>query len=467
MKKIFYKILSMGDTPDNTDQEKLQHHFLVTMALLMSLGGIFWGSITVYFNIYVAAVSPFAYVILTFLNLIIFGIFKNFNFARFNQVFLSLILPFSLQWTLGGFVLSGAVMLWAMIALLGASTFQSLKLNFRWLLAYLFLTIISGLIDSKVKQYGIQISYEYTVYLFVVNIFSISAIVFGLYMFFMDKKNAMEAAIIRAEQERSEMSRKLAKYLSPQVYNDIFSGKKDVKLESYRKKLTIFFSDIKNFTQITDSIESESLTSLLNEYLNEMSQIAIRHGGTIDKYIGDAIMIFFGDPESRGDTEDAIACVRMAIEMKNAMEKLRKKWANQGISTPLHIRMGINTGFCTVGNFGSEERLDYTIIGGQVNLASRLESIAGEDTILISFETYSLVKDHIHCEKRRVYQVKGIARPVRTFEAMYIIDEKTKKQKEIAKSIPGMDVQINLNDINTESAVQELSLLVEQIKSLK
>ena len=92
-------------------------------------------------------------------------------------------------------------------------------------------------------------------------------------------------------------------------------GKKNVKIEAYRKKLTVFFSDIKGFTEITDRLEPEVLSSLLNSYLNEMSQIALKHGGTIDKFVGDAILIFFGDPETRGVKEDAKACALMALEI--------------------------------------------------------------------------------------------------------------------------------------------------------
>ena len=131
-----------------------------------------------------------------------------------------------------------------------------------------------------------------------------------------------------------------------------------------------------------------------------MSEIALKYGGTIDKFVGDAILIFFGDPETRGTKEDAISCVLMAMEMRERMKSLRLMWNDQGISQPLMIRIGINSGFCNVGNFGSEDRLDYTIIGGEVNLASRLESSAEAGQILISHETYSLIKKAIACEKR-------------------------------------------------------------------
>jgi len=120
------------------------------------------------------------------------------------------------------------------------------------------------------------------------------------------------------------LSTKLSKYLSPQVYSSIFVGQRNVEIASTRKKLTVFFSDIADFTATTDDLESEELTSLLNRYLTEMSKIALMHGATIDKYIGDAILVFFGDPETKGVKEDALACVDMAIAMQRRVASA--KW---------------------------------------------------------------------------------------------------------------------------------------------
>src|SRR6516225_6247423 len=163
-----------------------------------------------------------------------------------------------------------------------------------------------------------------------------------------------------AEKSRAmeQLSNQLAKYLSPQVYESIFTGKQEVKIASRRKELTVFFSDIAGFTETTDRLESEDLTRLLNHYLTEMSQIALSYGATIDKYVGDAIVIFFGDPETRGVNEDALACVEMAIAMRKRMRELQELWRASGIEKPLQCRIGINTGYCTVGNFGSEDRMD-------------------------------------------------------------------------------------------------------------
>jgi class 3 adenylate cyclase len=128
--------------------------------------------------------------------------------------------------------------------------------------------------------------------------------------------------------------------------------------------------------------------------------------------------MFFGDPTTLGVKEDALACVQMAIAMQQRVRELATEWKSSGVEVPLQCRIGIHTGYCTVGNFGSEDRMDYTMVGGTVNLASRLEHEAPPGSILISFETYAHVKDDIRCEERGRVQVKGIAQPVMTYEAI-------------------------------------------------
>ncbi len=223
-------------------------------------------------------------------------------------------------------------------------------------------------------------------------------------------------------EEKTEMlealSTKLAKYLSSQVYESIFEGRTEVRVASYRKKLTVFFSDIQGFTDLTDIMEAEEVSELLNAYLSEMSDIAEEHGGTVDKFIGDGVMIFFGDPETRGESEDALACVRMALAMREKVDELRDDWNTRADSANLHVRMGINTGYCTVGNFGSEDRMDYTIVGREVNAASRLESEARRGQILISNTTYELVKDEVTTEPVGEIVVKGLAHGIKTYEVI-------------------------------------------------
>jgi PAS domain S-box-containing protein len=274
-----------------------------------------------------------------------------------------------------------------------------------------------------------------------------------------------EEVNIKNEQLQA-LSNKLAKYLSRQVYTSIFEGKKDVKIESYRKKLTIFFSDIQGFTELTEKVESEVLTSVLNKYLNEMSKIALDHGGTIDKYIGDAIMIFFGDPETMGEKQDALACLKMAIAMKEKLIDLRREWDILGISTPLRVRMGINTGYCTVGNFGSEDRLDYTIVGGPVNAASRLESAAPIDEILISSDTYALVKEEVVCENFGEIEAKGIAYPIQTFLVKNLVSNIKREEEELIAQLKGFNLSINFHEMEYSDKLYARELLEKAINKL-
>ena len=263
------------------------------------------------------------------------------------------------------------------------------------------------------------------------------------------------------------LSNQLSKYLSPQVYASIFSGKQSVEIASKRKKLTVFFSDIADFTGITDSLESEELTNLLNHYLTEMSKIALDYGATIDKYVGDAIIAFFGDPETRGVKEDARACVNMAIAMQRRMRELRSEWLEMGLERPFEVRIGINTGFCTVGNFGSEDRMDYTIIGNQVNLAARLESLAEVGGILIAHETHSLVKDTVMAEEGDTLTVKGFAKPVRTYSVVGLYDDLAEQGRIISKEQEGLALKIDRDKLTKKGKAEAIKAIKDALSQLE
>jgi adenylate cyclase len=222
-------------------------------------------------------------------------------------------------------------------------------------------------------------------------------------------------ALKQSLQKLEDLSLKLARYLPQQVYQSIFEGRQDARIGCSRKKLTVFFSDIVGFVNETEGIEPEDFTFILNGYLNRMAQVVSKHGGTLDKFIGDAVLVFFGDPETNGVAEDAAACVWMALEMKEAIVKLNREWLAKGIRQGFEVRMGISTGFATVGNFGSDERMDYTIIGKQVNLANRLQAVAQPGEILIGEETWLLVRDMFRCIAKKPVQAKGFERPIQTY----------------------------------------------------
>jgi len=281
------------------------------------------------------------------------------------------------------------------------------------------------------------------------------------------KRQADAANELVSEQKRELelLSTKLSKYLSPQVYSSIFTGQRNVEIASSRKKLTVFFSDIADFTATTDDLESEELTGLLNHYLTEMAKIALKHGATIDKYVGDAIMAFFGDPETKGVKEDATACVNMAIEMQQRMRELQLEWRDAGSEKPFELRIGIHTGYCTVGNFGSEDRMDYTIVGNEVNLAARLQSHADLGSILMSHETYSLVKDIVLAEEQEPIHAKGFAKPVRNYKVLAQFDQLTDQRRVIRKEQDGLRLFLDLQKLDKASAVRALESVLSRLRS--
>ena len=278
------------------------------------------------------------------------------------------------------------------------------------------------------------------------------------------QKKIADEAKQEAQEKTAELevlSSKLSRYLSPQIYEQIFSGNQDANVTSQRKKLTVFFSDIVGFTDITEHLESEELTSLINFYLTEMSTIALKYGGTIDKYIGDAMMVFFGDPESKGERDDARSCVLMAIEMHEKLKQLQQNWRKRGFENPFEVRMGINSGYCNVGNFGSEQRLTYTIIGGEVNIAQRLEAAAPSDGILMSYESYAHAQDLVEVDELNSITMKGINREIKVFSV--IRDLKTKKIAKNESKISPIKSERNSLELRIERLEKLISEMISKL----
>lgn len=261
----------------------------------------------------------------------------------------------------------------------------------------------------------------------------------------------------------------LSKYLSPAL-RDKIGLNRDNRVRTTRKKLTIFFSDIVDFTEIAEDLEGSQLSEILNSYLTEMSDIALHYGGTIDKFIGDGIMIFFGDPNTEGVKEDAIKCVEMALEMRRRMEQLTRSWQKLGVSNPLKIRFGINTGFCAVGNFGTHNRLDYTLLGTEVNIAARLESAAEANQILISESTYQLVKDKVVCVDSGEKALKGINRKVQSHSVIETRQNLGPERTYFDITGEGYSVYLDMDRLEKERAAalaENLEQIVEHLRQKK
>jgi class 3 adenylate cyclase len=234
-----------------------------------------------------------------------------------------------------------------------------------------------------------------------------------------EHSTGLENELSRSNDRISSMIEMMRRYLSGQLFQRIIGGTAEVAAGSHqRRNLTIFFSDIVGFTELTDTVEPEILSQMLNSYLDEMAKICDKWGGTIDKFIGDAVMIYFGDDDQADPVDGARRCVCMALEMQSCLSALEERWRKVGSNHRLRIRVGINSGFCTVGNFGSSSRVDYTIVGGNVNVASRLEHQCSPGGILISGSTYALVRDIVEVRAIGSIRVKGVAHPIESFEVV-------------------------------------------------
>ncbi len=241
-------------------------------------------------------------------------------------------------------------------------------------------------------------------------------------------------------------SYKLSRYVTPTVWNALNQGK-DASLKADRKRITVFFSDIAGFSSLSEELEAEVLNELLNNYLTEMVKIATKHRGTIDKFMGDGLMVLFGDTQSGGMKADCMRCIAMALDMRRKMKELENKWYNQGIKKRLKIRMGINSGYCTVGTFGTSEYMDYTVLGTHVNLASRLESAAEPGEILVSHETWSLIKESIMCRDRGEIKAKGFSHPIKVYQVINLRKELGSNQSYFEEYIQGFSMHVDLEKV--------------------
>ena len=273
----------------------------------------------------------------------------------------------------------------------------------------------------------------------------------------LEQKMRDQSLIEEKSMQLESLAKRLAKYLSPQIYDSIFAQEEgEIHQGHVRKNLTIFFSDIVQFTDLSDMLEPERLATVINSYLSEMTSIALECGGTIDKFIGDAVLVFFGDPETQGEAEDALHCAEMALRMLERVSELQSYWRSKGVPKDLMVRVGIATGFCTVGNFGSDQRLDYTVLGSPVNLAARLQTMAEPGSILLDQNTAALLEGVAEIEVKGEVVPRGFARPVNYFELKQLASSK-RHELEHKISHVGRHVEVKVIDSSDiKAAIEEL-----------
>ena len=219
----------------------------------------------------------------------------------------------------------------------------------------------------------------------------------------------------KTEMSKRAMREAFRNYFSPQVLDSILRDHTKIKLGGEPKEMTILFADIRSFTTLTETLSAKELTDLLGEYFTEMTEEIRKTDGVVDKFIGDAIMAFWGAPVDQSDQADR--ALQSAIGMIKVLKTLNEKWATRGYPK-IDIGIGINTGVVTVGNMGSVQRFDYTVIGDDVNVASRLESLNKEflSNIILSGATHNRLLNQVPLEPLGEIIVKGKTLPVKIYK---------------------------------------------------
>ena len=233
------------------------------------------------------------------------------------------------------------------------------------------------------------------------------------FIFLPGSLGAVALRTIFAELEAARISRALNCYLSPQIREAILKHSAQIDLSTKRKELTVVFVDIEGFSTISESVEMEYLNEFLNDFFKMATEAVFRHGGTIDKFLGDGLLVFFGDPLPLED--HTLAAVSAAIDMQKGMEQLSHRWSNFGLKEfekGIKIRIGISTGIVVVGNVGTSGLMEYTVLGSTVNIANRLQAKARPGGILMTSRTWALVKDQMPAAKQETVTLKGIDRDI-------------------------------------------------------
>ena len=440
LKRYIAAIGAIGDKPSDNEDVKLKHFCLVHMGVLMSLGAAGWLCMCFYFGWYVQLMIAAGYILLTGANFTYFSLRKNFVIVRFNQLLISLLLPFLFQWTMGGFIASGATMLWALLALLGSLTFQDTRLSLRWLGVYLVLTVLSGFLDTFQSVHHVRISPELTTFFFTFNIFVVSATALGLSIYFLTKK---EETKIKLEEMTSLLKKLFGRYLSPEVTESLIENPSAIELagrRNKRKEVTILMTDLRGFTALSERLEPEQVVNMLNTYFEVMVEVALKHNGTIIEITGDSLLVIFGAPSEMPDrVERAIAC---AIEMQNSISKVNDM--NRSADLPeLEMGIGINETEVILGSVGSSKRSKYAVVGSGVNMTSRIESYSVGGQILVSESVKKKLGDMLRIDNQYEIIPKGAERPLQIYDVGGIagpynlaLERKTPSLAILLRSIP-------------------------------
>jgi guanylate cyclase len=392
--KTFSLIARIGADPNDSDDVRLQKALLATGAIMFILAGALWGMMYIAFGEPLAGSIPLSYAAISLLSVLLFGLTHRYRFFRFSQLTLILLLPFLLMLSLGGFVNSSAVILWSLICPLGALLFDEPRHAPRWLLAYLGLLVLSGVLQPYVSARDRSLSPTLVTIFFVMNIAGVSTIAIALLAYFVDQKDLF-LGLLRVEQDKSE---NLLLNILPKEIAAILKNENRTIADHF-DGASIMFADMVNFTPLSASMPPAQMVDLLNEIFTYFDSLVEKYGVEKIRTIGDSYMVASGVPRPRPDHAQRL--VRMALEMRDYVSQ-HTFCGNHEVN----FRIGINSGPVVAGVIGRKKFI-YDLWGDAVNTASRMESHGAAGKVQITLETYALIKDEFVCEPRGMVNVKG------------------------------------------------------------
>ncbi|TMF28625.1 MAG: adenylate/guanylate cyclase domain-containing protein [Chloroflexi bacterium] len=397
MDRLLGLAATIGANPSDSEEMRLRKALLVLLALLISLLAVGWGLIYIIFGEPLGGAIPLSYTVLSLASVVLFTLTRRYDWFRFAQLGLMLVLPFVLMVVLGGFVLSSVVAAWAFVAPLGALAFASPREALRWFGAYLILVVLTGTLGGAVRTAN-NLPTGLVDAMFILNIVGVSVIVFiALYVFVRERDRAF--AVVQ---------RLFGQYLSPQIARALISDPRKAQLGGDIRDVTALFADLEGFTPFTESRPPRETVAALNRYFTAVVPVIFANGGTIIQFAGDAIVAVWNAPVEQ--PRHALTAARAALAMQVAIEGIVREDA-----TLPRFRVGIATGAALVGNVGSEEFHNYVAHGDAVNLAARLQTGAKAGQVVISGPTYALIRDAAAVRPLGRFTVKGKVEEVEAF----------------------------------------------------
>ena len=388
--RLIRRLAYLGVAETDADATRAQKAALTLAASLITVLSIVWVVTYLFLGLAEAAAIPFVYQVASVASLVVFAHIKSYRFFRFSQAVMMTLLPFLLQWTLGGYVASSAVSLWALVAAIGTLFFFTADESIPWFVAFFALTLLSGFLEPIASQNPAAIPDPIRVAFFVLNVTGVSLTAYVLLQY-----------AVRARDEAFARSEGLLLNVLPKSIAERLKREPGVIAESHAE-VTVLFADVVDFTPFAERTAPERVVGVLDEIFSSFDALAERHGLEKIKTIGDAYMVAAGLPEPRVDHAEAMA--EMALDMQAEFGRLCVP-----LGLDLAIRIGIDSGPVIAGVIG-RHKFTYDLWGDTVNTASRMESHGVAGRIQVSEATYGRLCDHYEFEARGEIEVKGKGR---------------------------------------------------------